>query len=125
MPPSGGTTAAAVDRRRSPWPPPLGARHSTPATHTHALPKLVRVMFAALTAAVVVLAVTVAVLTVWVAALRDARSHAQEEQQARIDSTFCSVLAELPADSPPLQRIRLELHCNVAQPGAPAGGLNP
>jgi len=117
--------AAAVDRRRSPWPAPLGPRDGHPATHTHSLPALVRVMLGALVFAVVALAVTVAVVTVWVMSLRDARVHEQERQQAQIDSTFCSVLAELPADSPPLQRIRLELHCNVLQPGAPAGGLNP
>lgn len=119
--------ADAVDRRRSPWPPPLGPRNEAahPTTHTHALPRLVRVMVAVLTFMVVTLAVTVGVLAGWVVTLRDQRVHQQAEQQRQIDVTFCSVLAELPADAPPLQRIRAELHCDTAQPGAPAGGLNP
>lgn len=80
-------------------------------------------MLAALTAAVIGLAITVAVLTIWVVTLRDARTHQQEREQAQINDTFCSVLAELPADSPDLQGVRAHLKCS--QPGAPAGGLNP
>jgi uncharacterized protein HemX len=119
--------AGVVDRRRSPWPPPLGPRDPIghPTTHTHRLPKVVRLMVAGLVVMVVALAVAVGVLTGWVLTLRDQRVHQQAQQQALIDSTFCSVLAELPADAPPLQRIRRELHCDIAQPGAPAGGLNP
>lgn len=92
-------------------------------THSHSLAAAVRVILAGLVVTIVALAVAVAVVTAWVVTLRDQRLHQQAEQQRQIDATFCSVLAELPADSLALQHIRAELHCTDL--GAPAGGLNP
>lgn len=109
--------ADRVDRNRSSWPTPLGPRdqHAHPAMHTHALPATVRVMLGALVVAVLGLAVTVALVTGWVLTLRDQRLHAAREQQARINTTFCQVLAQLPANSPELDRIRHQLRCT--EPG--------
>lgn len=83
--------------------------------HTHTLPQVVRVMLGALVFAVVGLAITVGILVGWVLTLRAQRLHAAAEQQHQIDLTFCSVLAQLPANSPPLDVIRHQRHCT--EPG--------
>lgn len=57
----------------------------------------------------------IVILFMFVDDLRVARNHEAAERQAAIAATFCQVLAQLPANSPELDRIRGQLHCT--QPG--------
>jgi hypothetical protein len=57
----------------------------------------------------------IVILFVFVNDLRVTRNHEAAARQAAINRTFCLVLAQLPANSPELDRIRGQLHC--AQPG--------
>ena len=98
-----------MEIRHSPW--PSGPRdRETPAR----LPGTVRAILWGLVLAVLGLLITVAVLAAWVLNLKSLRDHAAEVQQQQIDSTFCQVLAQLPADSPELSRIRGQLACKQA-----------
>lgn len=105
--PSGATkgTATTIAASRH-WPTPLGPRTVIVARTS----KHVRIALALLAFAVVVLASMVALLVLWVADLKNTRDHEAAARQAAINSTFCQVLAELPAN-PALDRIRVQLHC--------------
>lgn len=65
--------------------------------------------------ALVLLTAAIVILFFFVLDLRTARSHQAADQQRAIDGTFCHVLAQLPAASPELARIRHDLRCT--QPG--------
>lgn len=68
-------------------------------------------MLGLLTFAVLLLTAAVVVLMLWVVALRVDHDQEAQVRQRAIDDTFCDVLAQLPSDSPELNRLRAHLHC--------------
>lgn len=74
-----------------------------------------RVVATCLTVAILLCAVAIVILFAFVLDLRNTRNHEAVDRQVAIDRTFCQVLAQLPANSPELDRIRTQLHCT--QPG--------
>jgi len=115
--PTSTTPIGAIPKRKSHWPEPLGPRHMVT---VYRLPHRLRVALWGLVVAVLGLVVAVAVLFSYVLALKASRDARQATDQRNFETSMCRVLADLPANSPALDRVRQDLHCT--QPGLPLKG---